>query len=98
PPRCQPCPYTTLFRSRHENTTCALRDVAARRLHAKLAAQQRIVTTEQQLRRGTEVLVQLSACIGIVVEHERRRAGRGLAPIVDQDRKSTRLNSSHEWI
>src|SRR5207247_10038833 len=85
PPTSPPFPYTTLFRSPHA--------VAVDVRLAGVARRRAVVT---RIAHAIPVLVGLRR-VGrrhaVVVAARRRAAGTRLI-----DRKSTRLNSSHEWI
>ena len=57
-----------------------------------------VVITEKEGRRGTTLEVRVHPeDIGKVIGRSGRTA-RALRAVVSADRKSTRLNSSHEWI
>src|SRR5207247_11150196 len=88
PPRPTLFPYTTLFRSRREQG------------HHDLVEGQ----PERQQRTGEQRPAQQRQCDqpegreGVGAEVHRGLLGRGAhPPEAGEDRKSTRLNSSHEW-
>src|SRR5207247_11175933 len=88
-PTCPPFPYTTLFRSRFAENE----DVARLRLRIALHAPRIDETDDDEAVDGLDGVDAVSA-------RDRNTgapAGR-LAAFENPDRKSTRLNSSHEWI
>src|SRR5207247_9587502 len=96
PPCTKLFPYTTLFRSPRTTRTarCGRKDGARMRRHDAETVGERI---------GIELRTKKSAAIPVGrLGHD---ALKGFAPILfnaeghgEGDRKSTRLNSSHEWI
>src|SRR5207247_4626025 len=93
-----PLPYTTLFRS----ARCDVPDHAP--LHRDAgAAPDRHVVRESRLAREEDVVLDVSAPRDArLAGDEAARADATVVPdqheVVDiRDRKSTRLNSSHEW-
>src|SRR5207247_9566019 len=93
PPRSPLSPYTTLFRSRHqpplEPADIQRRLNEIQQLHGLFVdAVERVHVFRRQVAEGAIALQ-----IVVPDDHVQRRA-----QLVGQDRKSTRLNSSHEWI
>src|SRR5258708_9023413 len=86
PPRSTLFPYTTLFRSNH-------RRAAAVAGHGAAQVERTVVLEDAVEHHRGGVLVEHAA--GIAVEAVVGGAGIALG---DQDRKSTRLNSSHQII
>src|SRR5207247_10641568 len=93
-PTSSPLPYTTLFRSGHgpsivrrEHPVAELRQLGARERHRRHGTTQRLDVDAEPL---------ASPALRLDV----RRGVEGVVAAAHhvQDRKSTRLNSSHEWI
>src|SRR5207248_11677717 len=87
PPRCTLFPYTTLFRSQVQAISSAV--------HSTCGSSQ---GGHQRSKRSTAGAVHAVAFAARVaaLAHTRRSAGRGVG--IAEDRKSTRLNSSHRTI
>src|SRR3712207_9226035 len=91
PPRSTLFPYTTLFRSAQHREAAVARDRVEPRLEVD-----RLVRAAQVAVGGDEGV--LEGVLGLVARSEHVPAegeDPPVVPVVDQDRKSTRLNSSH---
>src|SRR5207247_7403848 len=92
PPHSPPLPYTTLFRS----AVRATRDLAARvdafQRGCGIGVDHEAAVLVMEDREGEDPLLErVDAGAAVAAKHVRERD-------VGIDRKSTRLNSSHEWI
>src|SRR5207247_9176431 len=93
PPTSTLFPYTTLFRSAH-------REVGrGDRTHERVVAGARDRDVQQVLGRDGLIVGRAEGGAEAARAARQRAGGRqGCLAIAARDRKSTRLNSSHEWI
>src|SRR5207247_8917998 len=94
PTRSPPFPYTTLFRSPVRGQEQGLRSMRARIVATGSAVPRRVLHNRDLERMVATSDEWIAGRTGI---RERRVVDEGVASS-DLDRKSTRLNSSHEWI
>src|SRR5207247_9324790 len=98
PQRSPSCPYTTLFRSHLNDEDATIGGLTRRLDHGEAPKGPERVALVAFERDGGQRRASRRAHLTLPSVLRERRGSRGCGADSTPDRKSTRLNSSHEWI